>query len=87
MLLHERYLIVILLEVATYNTDLVFYLFYLCFIDTNAMVFWGYGVFRLPVRLVCVSPLYVFDFLGYGGQCPYFLDRFTFLLTHHWACV
>jgi hypothetical protein len=34
----------------------------------------------------CVSPLYVFVFLDYGGQCLYFLGRFTFLVTHHWAC-
>jgi hypothetical protein len=66
---------------------MVFYLFYLCFIDINAMGFFlAYGAFRVPVRLVCVSPLYVFVFLDYGGQCPYFLDRFTFFITHHWAC-
>jgi hypothetical protein len=85
MSLHECYLIVIHLEIATCNTDTVFYLFYLCFIDTNAMGFLSYGVFRVPVRLVCISPLCVFVFLDYGGQCPYFLDRFTFLITHQWA--
>jgi hypothetical protein len=46
------------------------------------MGFLAYGVFRVPVQLVCVSPLYVFVFLDYGRQCPYFLDRFTFLITH-----
>jgi hypothetical protein len=66
---------------------MVFCLFFLCFIDTNAMGFFlAYGVFRMPVRLVCVSPVYVFVFLDHGGKCPYFLDRFTFLITHHWAC-
>jgi hypothetical protein len=57
---------------------LIWYFIYSRFIDTNAMGFLAYGVFRVPVRLVCVSPLYVFVFLDYGGQCPYFLDRFTF---------
>jgi hypothetical protein len=62
------------------------YLVYSCFIDTSAMGFLAYGVVRVPFRLLCVSPLYVFVFLDYGAQCPYFLDRFTFLITHRWAC-
>jgi hypothetical protein len=65
---------------------MVFYLLYLGFIDTDATGFLACSVFRVPVRLVCVSPLYVFVFLDYVGQCPYFLDRFTFLIAHHWAC-
>jgi hypothetical protein len=41
MLLRERYRIVIHLEVATYNIDVVFCLFYLRFFDINAMGFFG----------------------------------------------
>jgi hypothetical protein len=54
MLLHEWYLIVIHLEGAIYNIDTVFCLFYLCFIDANAMGFFGlWCISRASSTSVC----------------------------------
>jgi hypothetical protein len=55
---HEWYLTVIRLEVAIYNIDTVFCLFYLCFIDANAVGFFGlWCISRAGSASVCFAVL------------------------------
>jgi hypothetical protein len=45
----------------------------------------GFGVLCAPARLVCVTPLQVFLFNCVWSTMYVHIDRFTFLITYHWA--